>query len=299
MDRRLSGLSLGILVAALATASPASARGVRWVPVGGDQLAYVESGKGEPIVLIHGGFQDYRLWLGHLPRLANSYRVVAYSRRNHFPNARSADGAADFDAELHATDLARVIRKLGLGRVHIVAHSAGAHAALFLAARNPDLVRSLVVNEPPAGGLIEGAEAAKAAANFQSRFALAMAALRVGDIESGIRHFADAVGGRGGFDRRSEAQKAMMLDNVSAHIADARSKKPRPRFTCAMAAKIQAPVLIMTGTRSPAFFHHIVDRLAQCLPNSGRVSIDASHSVPAENPAAFSDAVVDFLSGKR
>lgn len=56
------------------------------------------------------------------------------------------DGAAD----LHGEDLAAFVRTLGLSKVRVVAHSAGAHAALFFAAKNPDMIVSLTLNEPTA-----------------------------------------------------------------------------------------------------------------------------------------------------
>ena len=52
----------------------------------GAEVSYVESGRGDPVVLVHGGLQDYRLWKDHIAAFAKHYRVIAYSGRNHFPN---------------------------------------------------------------------------------------------------------------------------------------------------------------------------------------------------------------------
>ncbi|WP_375293172.1 alpha/beta fold hydrolase [Bradyrhizobium sp. sGM-13] len=56
---------------------------------------------------------------------------MAYSRRNHFPNEASPEGMPDGAADAHGEDLAAFVRALGLSKVRIVAHSSGAHAALF------------------------------------------------------------------------------------------------------------------------------------------------------------------------
>jgi pimeloyl-ACP methyl ester carboxylesterase len=120
----------------------------------GTQLAYVEAGRGAPVVLVHGGLQDYRLWQAHLAAFAERYHPIAYSRRNHFPNAVSADGVSDAMGDVHGDDLAGLIEGLGVGRVHVVAHSGGALAALFFASRHPELIRTLSVNEPPATALL-------------------------------------------------------------------------------------------------------------------------------------------------
>jgi pimeloyl-ACP methyl ester carboxylesterase len=61
------------------------------------------------------------------------------------------DGAAD----AHGKDLAAFVRALGLSRTRVVAHPAGAHAALFFAAAS-ELVVSLALNEPPATGIPAG-----------------------------------------------------------------------------------------------------------------------------------------------
>ena len=292
---------LGLLALLLAACAPVAnvgtpAESLRFATIGGDRLGFVEKGDGEPLIFIHGGFQDYRMWRPLADRFTDRYRVIAYSRRNHFPNAASAAGVPDFAADEHASDLARLIAERRLGPAHIVGHSSGATAALFFAANNPELVRSLTIVEPPAASLLTAeAEDQRALQEFGPGIARALQALRAGDAAAGMRMFADAVGGPGTYDRRSPEQKAMMADNVAAHVADATTSRPRPNFTCEMAGSIGAPTLIVEGTRSPAFFRRIVDRLAACLPNARRTSVNSSHSVPAENPAGFARALDKFL----
>jgi pimeloyl-ACP methyl ester carboxylesterase len=45
------------------------------------QLAYVELGRGDPVVLIHSALADYREWGPQLDALARHHKVIAYSRR--------------------------------------------------------------------------------------------------------------------------------------------------------------------------------------------------------------------------
>lgn len=302
MDAGMSALGRRGLLAGLLGlgASPllAGRPVVRWVAVNGAELAVVEAGAGEPVLLVHGGLQDYRFWAGPMARLARRYRVIAYSRRNHFPNAVAADGLPDRAAESHAEDMAELLRQLGLARAHVVAHSAGAHAALFLASRHPAMVSALVVNEPPAAGLLLGdADGEALAKTFAAGLEPARAAFRAGEHDAGIRLFADAVGGPGGYARKSATERAMMRDNVLAHVADAVSPLPPARFTCAMAGVIAAPVLLTSGANSPVFFHRIVDAAARCIPAATRVDIPGAwHTVPAEAEAAFGEAVLAFLS---
>jgi len=56
------------------------------VSLNGARLAFVEQGKGELVVIVHGSLGDYRNWLGRLPRYAERYRAIALNRRGHYPN---------------------------------------------------------------------------------------------------------------------------------------------------------------------------------------------------------------------
>ena len=276
----------------------AAADELKRVTVNGTELAYVEAGEGDPVVFVHGGLQDYRMWKTHVAVFAKRYRVIAYSRRNHFPNAVSGDSTPDVAADIHGEDLAQLVKALGLSRVHVVAHSSGAHSALFFEANYPDLIRTLVMNEPNATGLLKtasgGAETMK---DFGSRVAPAREAFRSGDLERALRLFADAVGGPGTYDRRSEEERGMMTDNALAHVADATTSRPRPDFTCEMAQRITAPTFLLNGGRSPALFHRTADELEHCLAKGERMTIPAaSHNVPGENPQRYDEAVLAFLA---
>ena len=270
---------------------------IKRISANGTELAYVELGKGDPIIFVHGGLQDYRMWSEHLPKFADRYRAIAYSRRNHFPSDVSPDGMPDGAADAHGEDLAAFVRALGLSKVRIVAHSSGAHTALFFAATHPDMIVSLALNEPPATGLLTGVpNTADMLKQWGSNQAPAREAFKAGDTKAGIPLFVNAVGGPGAYELRSDADKKMNLDNVASSQADATTKRPRPVFTCEMAKAITAPTLLSNGERSPKFFYLIMDQLESCLPSRERIVVaGSSHTVPAENPDAYNQAVLTFL----
>lgn len=271
---------------------------IKRVSANGTEFSYVEVGQGEPVIFVHGALQDYRMWLEHLPKFADRYRAIAYSRRNHFPNEASPEGMPDGAADAHGEDLAAFARALGLSKVRVVAHSAGAHAALFFAAMHPEMVVSLTLNEPPAAGILAGVPGtADMLKEWGNRMAPAREAVKAGDMKTGIPMFVNAIGGAGAYERRSDADKKMNFDNVASYQADATTKLPRPVFTCDMAKSINAPTLLSNGERSPKFFYLIVDQLEICLPNRERIVIaGSSHTVPAEAPDAYDQAVIRFLS---
>jgi non-heme chloroperoxidase len=101
----------------------------------------------------------------------------------------------------------------------------------------------------------------------------------------------------GAYERRSDADKKMNLDNLASYQADATTTRPRPVFTCEMAKAITAPTLLSNGERSPRLFHRVIEQLEICLPNSERIEIAASsHTVPSDNPNAYDQAVLTFIA---
>jgi pimeloyl-ACP methyl ester carboxylesterase len=290
--------TLRALIVGAALNATAMADEIKRISANGTELAYVEAGQGEPVILVHGGLQDYRMWLEHLPKFAGRYRAIAYSRRNNYPNDVSPDGMPDGAADAHGEDLAAFVRALGLSKVRVVGHSSGAHAALFFAALHPEMVVSLALNEPPATGILVGVPgAADMLKEWGNGLAPGRAALKAGDTKTGIPLFVDGVGGPGAYERRSDAAKKMNSENVASYQADATTKRPRPVFTCEMAKAINAPTLLSNGERSPKFFYWIMDQLEVCLPNHERIVIaGSSHTVPSESPDAYDRAILTFLA---
>jgi non-heme chloroperoxidase len=100
-------------------------------------------------------------------------------------------------------------------------------------------------------------------------------ALGVGDVQRGIPLFVNGVGGPGAYERPSDADKSMNLDNVASYQADATTKRPKPVFTCDLAKAISAPTLLSNGERSRRLFLRVLDQLEIRLPKRERVEIAA------------------------
>ena len=121
------------------------------VNLDGVDLEYTVQGSGEPLVLIHGAIlADAFSPLLAQPRIANTYRVIAYHRRGF---AGSSRASAPFVIGQQAADARALLRHLGITRAHIAGHSYGAAIALQWALDAPDEVQSLALLEAP---LFEG-----------------------------------------------------------------------------------------------------------------------------------------------
>jgi pimeloyl-ACP methyl ester carboxylesterase len=108
---------------------------------------YVEEGNGETVVFVHGSVSDYRTWQKQQPEFSKYYHTISYSRRFHWPNEKISE-QEDYSMHQHVDDLENLIKKLN-GTVHLIGHSYGAFVCLMLAMKSPQLIKSLVLSEPP------------------------------------------------------------------------------------------------------------------------------------------------------
>src|SRR5450432_1795618 len=125
MIRKLEWALAGVLavlavmpvsVAAQTKAEPVAHR--RVIVGGGIELHYAERGTGVPVVFVHGSLSDAGYWDDQLgPFAEKGYRAIAYSRRYNSPNRNPA--RPGYSAVVDADDLAALIIKLHLGKVHI------------------------------------------------------------------------------------------------------------------------------------------------------------------------------------
>ena len=110
-----------------------------YVPVGGTRLYYERKGSGSPVVLIHSGFLDRRMWDPQFEGYSANYSVVRYDIRGH---GRSAPGETTY---VDADDVRSVFDHLGIADAFVVGISNGARTACGFAAGAPRLVRGLVL----------------------------------------------------------------------------------------------------------------------------------------------------------
>src|SRR5262249_19334374 len=125
----------------------------------GTRLAFRLSGdSGAPVVFVHGSLGDLRSWARQEAAFAQFFHVLVYSRRYHPPNPRVEDNQA-YSPKLHAEDLAALLLTLDIAPAHIVGSDYGAYTGLQLVRDHPQLVRSLVLAEPPIFPLLTNSEA--------------------------------------------------------------------------------------------------------------------------------------------
>jgi pimeloyl-ACP methyl ester carboxylesterase len=247
----------------------------------GVELLYVERGKGVPVVCIHGTLGDYEMWSGYLASFAENYRAIAYSRRYNYPNTNKVQ--PNYSAMVDAEDLAALIKKLDLGKVHLVGHSYGGYTALFLAVKHPELVRSLTLAEPPvrfSGDRLD---------ESREQAVKGLRAAKKGDADGLIRAFFEGLGS-GSSDKKPKEMpdfvRKMMLRNAQELEADAASDDMFPGLDRDAVKKISAPTLLLSGENTFPFLKKSDEELEKLLPEKGRRRIifrDAHHSMLFQN----------------
>ncbi len=274
-------------------------------------LEYRETGTGDPVVMVHGGFSDYRIWQVQREALGKNYRAISYSCRYHWPNEPAAP-EAEQPLDEHVDDLIALVTELGAAPSHLVGNSSGGLLCILAAIRAPELVRSLVLLEPfalpllmsvPPGPVelirlaLKHPRTAAVVAHFGVRvMGRTQAAFERGDLEKGLQIFTRAVLGRRGVEQMTEARIEQSHDNIEAFAA----QLTRGTFSSTNEddiRRIAAPTLLLTGAQSPAMMGLFTDRVHDFLPHAERVEIpDASHDAHVDNPTAVTDAIVSFLA---
>jgi len=275
----------------------------------GASFDYVERGRGETLVLVHGSASDHRTWQGQLGPLSEHFRVIAYSRRYHFPNQPIASGN-DYSMPEHIADLKALIDALELSPAHLVGHSYGAFVCLLLAILAPARVRSLVLTEPPVLPLVvrippqpsdllklfltrplTGIAVAKLAGGGLGP---AGAEAKRGNKEEALRLMGTAILGREFFEHLSRERLAQARDNF---IEQELLGSPFPPLTADQVRAVHCPVLLVGGEHSPTVFRRLTSLLHGLLPCAQRIAIArASHLVHEDQPSAYTSAVLRFLS---
>ena len=248
----------------------------------GLEIAYERAGEGPPLVLVHGGAVDGRMWRPQLAALADEFTVVAWDE----PGAgRSSDVPASFALADYADCLAALIEALALGPAHVAGLSWGGTVVQELYRRHPGLVATLILADTYAGwkgslperevrARVEGLRQILAADTFDPT----LPGLFAGDTPPELVPLFEEMAA----DVRPASMRTALL--VMAET-DQRDLLPR----------IAVPTLLLWGeldARSPLGVAH---ELHQAIPGSELVVIPgAGHVSNLEQPERFNEAVRRF-----
>ncbi len=263
--------------------------------VNNTRLAFMEQGKGTPVVLVHGAMGDYRTWQLQIPTLAKNYRVIAYSRRYHYPNP-STGKEEDYTYEANIKDLTDFLAALNVGPVHLVGHGYGAAIAAMLAERHPELVRSLTLSEPAFENLLDAKRAYRSRWARDEIYNVIRKPLSKANPEKGVQVYHDWLAETDAWSQLDPQEQYDRKQNANALRAQT-IDTAAPPFSCDDAKKIKTPTLVVAGQNRSPNSAEITGTLAACLANSERVSIsNAGPAAYLDNAEEYNQALLQFLA---
>jgi len=268
------------------------------VDVGGATLAYVEAGQGPSLVLVHDMLQDSREWQPIFDQLSLRFHVVAYSRRDHYPN-RILDNGAHYTFEQHAKDLLELIRALGIAPVAVVGDRDGASVALLAAAHKPEAFRSMVVIEPVLEALLPPDQAFGARGARDEIYRMVHKTMVKKNPEDGLRTYFDWVRGSESWVSLPRERQDEFRDNAQSLRYETGNGAPVP-FTCADAKQIKSPVLIVNGPATSPNMAAESAKLAECLSAAEKVNLPiGARFSPIPSDPQFVNAIEEFVLKQR
>jgi len=249
------------------------------------KIDYRSIGEGPPVVLIHAGFLDQRMWFDTSRALSSNYRVITY-------DVRGAGGSARDDVD-HSprADLNALLDELGIERVALVGASMGARIALEFAAAQPDRTSSAVL-------------CSLALPEFVTSDCDGMLQEFVGALTEGRLEDATQLFTRMWFDGRREmssvdaGQRAAFVDLVDLTFASTFVHQQwRTLEEIGPLEQIRTPTLFVTGQDDWPDIHDTVAALDALMPDSARVSIQgAAHTLNLDRPRELVRLIDCFLS---
>lgn len=249
----------------------------------GVELSWLDfGGDGHLLVALHGRSGCARNWVPLARALRPDWRVIALDQRGHGWSSHDHDGSrATFIADT-AAFIRHVQAQTGCGPVALLGHSFGGVNAYQTAARHPDLVRALVVEDigcriaPP-----------PQEESWPTRWATLdefLAFMRSTPI---------------GMDRYLLDSLFEFEDGWGFRFSDENFRPARAALTgdwSAAWAAIACPILLVHGRRSWAVTTEEIERMARLNPRTQLAMFDAGHVPHDEHPAAFATVLQGFLA---
>ena len=252
--------------------------------VNGGRLYYEVSGDGPPLVFLHAGIADSRMWDGQVQHFSRRYTVVRYDLRGY---GKSDAPTAPY---IPAEDLYALLQFLKIDRASIVGASIGGTQAIDMAAAHPQSVTALVVVAGSPGWLPYSEERNRRTT-----------AITLGVKEKGPASVEGWLADPMLTTARTNpavAQKMRLFlrQNVPGLLA-APFMRP-PNIPPPKLSNLKMPTLVIVGDHDDPEIVGRAHLIAREVPNAKEVVIkDADHMVNLEKPREFNRALESFLRG--
>ena len=260
------------------------------IRVNGAELFYEEQGTGdETIYFSHGLLWSCRMFDNQIATLKDQYRCIAFDHRG---QGKSEVTRSGYDMETLSEDAAALIEAVGGAPCHFLGLSMGGFVGLRLAARRPELIKSLILVETSAG--VEPVEnrAKYTQLNFIARWiSLRLVSKQVMKVMFGQKFLSDPARA----EQRREWQRRLVR-NHRIGVTRATTGVITRQDVYEEIEQIRVPTLIIVGDQDVATPLPHAQRLHEGIVGSQLVVIPgAGHTSTVEEPAAINAALRAFL----
>jgi pimeloyl-ACP methyl ester carboxylesterase len=253
----------------------------------GARIHYERAGAGMPVVFLHAGVADHRMWEPQMRAFAKHFDVIAPDMRG-FGRSELPPGRWSPIA-----DVLGLIDSLHLKPVHLVGCSIGGGVAIDFALEHGERISKLVLVGPGVGGTQFGAK-------YPELFADAEAAEKAGDrramVEADARLWLDGPGRPAGYVKDPMRQLFFAMDgNFDSDFEAAPIEHLNPPAAERL-HEITAPTLVVVGDEDAPPIFDAVEVLMEKVPHARKAVIhDAAHLPNLEHPGEFNRIVLGFL----
>jgi pimeloyl-ACP methyl ester carboxylesterase len=249
---------------------------------------YEMEGSGFPLVFVHAGIADNRMWNEQFPVFAEKYQTVRYDRRG-FGKTKMVAG----DFSLHG-DLHEVLKSLGIKQAFLVGCSQGGKTVTNFTLEHPEMVKALVLVGSALGGVDFNLESPKQEAEIEEAEA-AGDLERVNELE--IQVWIDGQGRTPDQIDPKVRELAKDMNWIALQTPqDLGHEVPLEPAAADRLSDIKVPTLVVIGDRDTNWAQSASDFLAKNIPNAKKVIMnDVAHLPNMEKPEEFNHHVMEFL----
>ncbi|UPJ63926.1 alpha/beta hydrolase [Bradyrhizobium sp. 191] len=237
-----------------------------FAPVNGIKVWYAIFGRGQPVLLLHGGLANANYWGHQVRALQRQYQVIVMESRGH---GRSSRNQEPYGYDLMASDVIGLLDHLKIRQAAIVGWSDGAIIGLDVAMRHPERVSRLfafAANSDPSG---------------------------VADIASS--DVFNAYIARAGEEYKRLSSTPTEYKGFVTEIT--KMWESQPKWTASDLATIKVPTWIVDGDHDEAIKRENTEFMAASIPGAGLlIQPDVSHFSFLQDPEQFNDDMLRFLA---
>jgi esterase len=272
-----------------------SAPQTRTASIDGLRLHALDYGNGgaPPLLLLHGITGNARSWDPVAPALAEHFHVVALDQRGH----GESDWAADYAPARMAEDIAAFVDAQGWQSVSVVGHSMGGILSWMYAARHPDRVTRLVIEDfGPETLIAPGSDQVmeRVRAPEHQRFT---------DPEEAVR-LAREMNPRPDPEVQRQGVLSRLVQDTDGHwryrhdprLTMFRTAAPTTAEQWEEVGRVRCPMLILRAAEGSAIAADVAERMVQVMQIAQLVEIpQTSHTMHLDNPSGFLEVVLPFV----